>query len=72
MDYLKDIEIDPDNLDVEWVNQPRLRMKYGELLAKANRDRDVSKRGVEVVKAALGHQGRDIHRAGRGYGSHRT
>ncbi len=57
-DYLKDVEIDPDNLDMEWINQAPLRMRYGESLAKANSLRDIAKRSIDVVKAALGNEAR--------------
>lgn len=57
-EYLKDVEIDADNLDMAWVDQPRLRMQYGELLAKANHTRDVAKRTLEVTKAALDSEAR--------------
>lgn len=30
LDYEKDLEIDPDNLDLEWLEQPNLFRKYSE------------------------------------------
>ena len=38
MNYEQDMYIDHDSLDVEWLEQPRLMMKYSELLADAEKE----------------------------------
>jgi len=53
MDYAKDIEIDQDALDVEWLEQPKKMFKYARLYADAKRKVDYAKEKIEVVKAQL-------------------
>lgn len=53
MDYEKDITIDETALDVEWLNQPKLMMRYGKLSAKAELSVSVAKQNLEVTKAEL-------------------
>jgi len=45
--YHDDLKIDPDNLDVEWLNQPNIFMEYAELSARAEYE---AKRAEEKVK----------------------
>ena len=52
-DYNKDLMIDPDGLDVEWLNQPARYMRYSELSAQARRDVDRAKAALDVVRATL-------------------
>ena len=51
MNYEKDLEINPEALDVEWLNQPMLFMKYSALLAEARKELDFTTDRLEVVKA---------------------
>lgn len=53
MDYEKDMKIDPNALDVEWLEQPNLMMKYGRIAAQTKVDMDMAKEKLEVVKAEL-------------------
>ena len=58
LNYEQDIQIDPHALEIEWMKQADLRIKYGEALAKSNRDRDLVKEKVALIKAALDLQAR--------------
>lgn len=51
--YAKDIEIDQDALDREFVNQPYLYMKYAELSARADIKARRAKDDLEVLAAAI-------------------
>ncbi len=53
MDYEKDMNIDPNSLDVEWLEQPNLMIKYGRVAAQTKLDMDKAKEKLEVVKAEL-------------------
>jgi len=53
MDYEKDVNIDPNSLDVEWLEQPNLMLKYGRIAAQTKMDMDKAKERLEVVKAEL-------------------
>jgi len=53
MDYEKDVNIDPNSLDVEWLEQPNLMLKYGRIAAQTKLDMDKAKEKLEVVKAEL-------------------
>jgi len=53
MNYEEDITIDPDGLDVEWLRQATLMMRYAQLSAKARRTLDLAKERLELVKAQL-------------------
>jgi len=56
VDYEKDMEINPGALDVEWLEQPGLMMKYARYSAEATRQADQAKERLEVVKAELDAQ----------------
>lgn len=49
--YDKDLEIDPNNLDQEWLLQPRLFMNYSAELTDARRDSAFIAEKLEVTKA---------------------
>ena len=51
--YEEDLRIDESALDVEWLNQPQLMLKYTELQASARRIVDKKKEKLNVVKAGL-------------------
>lgn len=52
--YKQDIEINPEALDVEWVKQPSLYMKYSEQLAGLRDRVDRLKEKFDVLDAGLG------------------
>lgn len=49
----KDIRIDPDALDLEWLRQSNLTYRYARLLADARRDNERAKERLELVRATL-------------------
>lgn len=51
INYVQDLSIDPHNLDEELLNQPVLYMRYSELAAQAQKDRDRAKEKLDVVRA---------------------
>lgn len=53
MNYEKDIEIIPDELDIQWIEQPRLMFKYAKLSAEASREWDQAKEKLALVRAQL-------------------
>jgi len=52
-DYHKDIEIDINNLEGEWIEQGSRYLYYAEALADAMDTRDRSKQNMEVVSARV-------------------
>lgn len=53
MDFENDVRIDESSLDVMWLDQPRLVMKYAKASAQARKEMDKAKERLEVVKAEL-------------------
>jgi hypothetical protein len=53
LNYKEDLDINPDALDLEWLRQSSLMMKYTKLAAKANREVDRAKEKLDVTKAGL-------------------
>ena len=53
MDYEKDMKIDETSLDVEWLDQPQLVMKYTRIQAEAHREEEEAKEKLDLVKAQL-------------------
>jgi hypothetical protein len=51
MDYEKDIEIDESALDIEWLEQPRLMLKYAKNAAEMQLDLDKAKQDLDIAKA---------------------
>jgi len=51
--YEEDLEIDPDALDTEWMNQPRLYQRYAEQLAIADREAKHRKEKMDTKRAEL-------------------
>jgi len=49
--YEQDLRIDPNALDIEFLEQPMKFFKYAELLARANREFDRLEQRLEVVIA---------------------
>ncbi len=53
MNYRSDLDIDKHNLDVEWMNQPKLFADWGEQLVNAEERVDKTKVKLELVKAQI-------------------
>jgi hypothetical protein len=53
MNFENDIKIDETALDVECLEQPRLMMQYGQLVAEKEKELAKTKTNMEVVKADL-------------------
>lgn len=53
MDYEKDIEIDPDALDLEWLNQAPLSMKYVKHFAQCRKRLTLAEEKIKVIRAEL-------------------
>jgi hypothetical protein len=53
MNYDKDIRIDPDALDLEWLYQPRLMVEYARHSAEMSLHLDKQKSLLELKKAEL-------------------
>lgn len=53
MNYEQDIRIDEQSLDVEWLEQPSLMMKYARISANARMELDRTKEMLELTKAEL-------------------
>lgn len=53
MDYEKDIKIDESALDVEWLNQAALAVKYGKHLAECKDELARAEEGVKLQRAKI-------------------
>lgn len=53
MDFENDIIIDESSLDLEWLEQPSLMLKYSKIAAKSRMTMDLAKEQLEIVKAEL-------------------
>ena len=53
MNYEQDIRIDETSLDVEWLGQPMLMIKYARHAADCRMNLDLAKERVDFVKAEL-------------------
>lgn len=53
MKFEEDIRIDEDALDIEWLNQPRLMLKYSKISAEAKMEMLLRKEGLDLIKADL-------------------
>lgn len=51
--YVKDLSIDPDALDVEWIGQPTIYMRYAEAAADARLEMDNAKSALDIKKAEI-------------------
>ena len=51
LNYEEDVKIDPDALDVAWLNQATLMKKYGKHQAATRKEMDNLKEKVDVIKA---------------------
>jgi hypothetical protein len=52
-DFGKDMQIDPNGLDVEWLEQPGMLMRYSKIAADMRLEMDLEKENLELVKARL-------------------
>lgn len=52
-DYHKDLKIDPDNLETEWIEQASLYMYYSEAHAEAILEKDTLKQEIDIIYAEL-------------------
>jgi len=52
-DYRRDIDVDPENLEEEWVMHPSIYLYYSELLAQALFDKDEAKLKLEWIDANI-------------------
>lgn len=59
LNYESDLEIDPEALDVEWVEQPSLYMRYAQQYAICQRERDFAKERRDVYAAKFAKQRRE-------------
>lgn len=50
-DYQADLQIDPEALDIEWMEQSQLFMKYADASAQARHDVDIAKEQLELAKS---------------------
>jgi len=53
MGYEDDAHIDESALDVEWLEQPRLMMRYAQYAADCREDMEKARDQVELIKAQL-------------------
>jgi sensor domain CHASE-containing protein len=53
MNYERDMNIDESALDVEWLEQSSLVMKYARHEAEAEKAKDLSKENLDLVRAKL-------------------
>ncbi len=53
MNYERDMEIDPNALDVEWMEQPRLMVRYAQHSAEAKKQADLAKENLDIIEAEL-------------------
>lgn len=59
MNYEKDIEIDETALDVEWLEQPSLMLKYARYSAESRRALEEAKQSLDVARAEIDKQIRE-------------
>jgi hypothetical protein len=53
MNYEDDISIDESALDIEWLRQPELMLKYGLEAAKKRKKMDLAKEKLDLVRSQL-------------------
>jgi hypothetical protein len=59
LNYEKDITIEPDALDIEFIRQSRIYMKYAELLAEAEKDMRDKKNALEYISSVISKETRE-------------
>lgn len=53
LNYARDLKIDENNLDVEWLEQPELAYRYGAAAAEARRKANFLHEKVKVLRSLL-------------------
>ena len=53
MDYKEDMHIDENALDVEFLEQPELMVKYSTMLAEVKQSRDLRKENLDFISATI-------------------
>lgn len=53
MNYEQDMTIDPDALDVEWIEQPRLMLRYAKHASEMKREVEQAKEKLDIIRADL-------------------
>ena len=53
LNYEQDVSIDEDSLDTEWLEQPRLMLKYSRFLSQTRAELEKAKERMEITKAEL-------------------
>lgn len=51
--FEEDVRIDPEALDVEWLRQPQLMLRYASELAEARTQADFAKDALDVAEAEI-------------------
>lgn len=51
LDYEQDLKINPEELDIEWLDQPQTFMRYAEAAANARLKMDRAKEHLDVIRA---------------------
>ena len=59
LNYEKDLKIDEDSLDLMWLDQASLFMRYAKHSAEMRRDLDDAKQKLDIVKADIDKQIRE-------------
>lgn len=52
-DYLLDMEIQIDELEIECLEQPKLMIKYSSMLSEARQRRDLKKEEIDLIRSTL-------------------
>lgn len=65
MNYEEDIRIDPTALDIEWLGQAEMMIKYTRHAAQARMELDQSKQALDIIRAGLD---KDIRELPKQYG----
>ena len=53
MDYKKDVMIDDSALDLEWIDQPSLMLKYARHASEMQKELDYAKEDLDLAKSEL-------------------
>jgi hypothetical protein len=56
--YDKDLKIDTDSLDIEWIKQPKTFMKWAKMAIEASDVMDKKKDALEIIEAELDEEAR--------------
>lgn len=59
MDYEKDIAIDETALDLDWLDQPALMMKYARHSAQMRKNLEEAKQNLDIAKAEVDREIRE-------------